>query len=163
MSRHDDSTRSSAPADNRPGDRDIDSDGDFGVDVGAGDASGDAMVRTTLTLRPPTLIYDGECEFCRRCADWLRARRTPPQIVDYQSAPLAAWGVSRDDCERAVQWIGRERREGAGAVAAALVQCGVPWSWAGRLIAAPGIRRIADRVYQRVAVRRRCSTTPPIG
>jgi predicted DCC family thiol-disulfide oxidoreductase YuxK len=161
MSRHDDSTRNNAPVDNRA----VNS-GEVkavsGFAPGIGDASDDAMVCTTLTLQVPTLIYDGECGFCRRCADWLRARRSPPQIVDYQSAPLATWGVSREDCERAVQWLGSEHCEGARAIAAALSHCGAPWSWAGRLIAAPGLRRISDRVYRRVASRRRCHTTPPI-
>ena len=149
MSRHDDSTRQGAR-------------GADPVVPGDGDAAGDAMVRTTLTLQVPTLIFDGECDFCRRCADWLRARRAAPQIVDYQTAPLARWGVNRGDCERAVQWIGRERSEGARAVAAALIHCGAPWSWAGRLIAAPVVRRIADLVYRRVAARRRRRTTSPI-
>lgn len=149
MSRHDDSTRQGAR-------------GADPVVLGDGDATGDAMVRTTLTLQLPTLIFDGECEFCRRCADLLRARRAAPQVVDYQTAPLVRWGVDRGDCERAVQWIGPERREGAAAIAAALIHCGAPWSWAGRLIAAPVVRRVADRVYRRVAARRRCRTTSPI-
>lgn len=150
MSRHDDSTRHGARG------------ADPSFVPPDGDAAGDAMVRTTLTLRTPVLIFDGECDFCRRCADWLRARRNALQVVDYQTAPLAQWGVNRADCEQAVQWVGADRREGARAVAAALVHCGAPWSWAGWLIAAPGVRRIADRVYRRVAERRRCRTTPPI-
>jgi predicted DCC family thiol-disulfide oxidoreductase YuxK len=158
MRRHDDSTRHEARGADRVGDVEVGS----GVVPGGGDAAGDAMMRTTLTLQVPTLIFDGECGFCRRCAEWLRARRTPPQVVDYQTAPLVRWGVSREDCERAVQWFGSEHREGARAIAAALIHCGAPWSWAGRLIAAPGVRRISDRVYRRVALRRRCHTTPPI-
>lgn len=150
MSRQDDSTRKGVRG------------ADPSIVPRGGDVSSDAMVRTTLTLQVPTLIFDGDCDFCRRCADWVRARRNAPQVVDYQTAPLAQWGIDRVDCERAVQWVGRDRREGARAVAAVLVQCGAPWAWAGWLIAAPGVRRVADRVYRRVAERRRCRTTPPI-
>lgn len=140
---------------------------EVGIGEGGRDESGDAMVRPTLTVGraphgTPTLVFDGDCAFCRRCAELLAARRRAPRIAAYQSAPLDEWGLRREDCERAVQWIGRDRREGARAIAAALVHCGAPWSWAGWLIAAPGVRRIADRVYRRVAERRRCRTVPPI-
>lgn len=129
---------------------------------GVGDAADDAMVRTTLTAQIPTLIFDGECAFCRRCADWVRARRNAPRVVAYQSAPLADWSLRREDCERAVQWIGERRHEGAPAISAVLVHLGAPWSAAGRLIAAPGVRRVAERVYGRIAARRRCRITPPL-
>jgi len=129
---------------------------------GRGDSGSDDTMRTTLTLPPATLVFDGECSMCRRCAAWVQRRPRAPMVVAYQDAPLADWEVSRDDCERAVQWLGATRREGAAAVAACLVHVGWPWSMAGRLIAAPGIRRLAERVYERVARRRRCHIEPPI-
>lgn len=118
------------------------------------------MVRPTLTVDVATLVYDGECAFCRRCAQWVKNRRRAPRVVAYQSSPLADWGLTLDECERAVQWLGSSRAEGAPAIAATLVHLGMPWSWTGRVIAAPGVRRLAALVYARVAARRRCATPP---
>ena len=100
------------------------------------------------------LIYDGECGFCSWSA--VRAHRwarVDAEVVAWQSAPLAEWGLSPHECVDAVQWIGTrgERRSGARAVAAAL-QSGVqPWRFIGCMIDAPAMRGTAQIVYQWVA------------
>jgi predicted DCC family thiol-disulfide oxidoreductase YuxK len=131
------------------------------VDVRGVPVDGVTM-RTTLTPSPAVLVFDGECAMCRRCAAWVRRRRRAPSVVAYQEAPLTDWGLSRDACERAVQWVGATRCEGAPAVAAVLVHLGWPWSAAGWMMKAPGVRWLAGRVYARVSVRRRCRIDPPV-
>ena len=114
----------------------------------------------------PTLVYDGECEFCTACVRFL-ARRTnrPLASVAYQSADLAALGLTREQCADAVQWVVDGRTVSAHvAVAAALRHARVPWPLAGIVISLPGIRSVAAAAYRKVAARRRCAApTPPAG
>lgn len=132
---------------------------------------------TTLTTQPsvgrvapatptPTLVYDGECEFCVACVRFL-ARRTNRPLVSaaYQSADLGALGLTLEQCTDAVQWVMRDRTLSAHlAVAAALRYARMPWPLAGIVITLPGIRRIAAATYRKVAARRRCAApTPPVG
>ena len=66
------------------------------------------------------LVYDGECAFCRRCiAAMHRFVPRAPRSVPCQDAPLDALGLTRRECDEAVQWVrGSERRSGARSVAA---------------------------------------------
>src|ERR671910_464468 len=74
------------------------------------------------------LVYDGDCGFCKRCAEW--ARRRLPQghdVVACQELPnLDALGLSVADVTRASYWIdadGRPHRGDRG-VAMALIEIG---------------------------------------
>lgn len=100
------------------------------------------------------LIYDGECGFCTWSA--VRAHRwarVDAEVVAWQAAPLAEWGLSPQECVDAVQWIGTrcERRSGARAVAAALQSGSQPWRLIGSVLDAPAMRGPAQIVYQWVA------------
>ncbi len=124
-------------------------------------------VEPVATATPtPTLVYDGECEFCTACVRFL-ARRTilPLASVAYQSADLAALGLTREECADAVQWVADGRTVSAHlAVAAALRHARMPWPLAGIVISLPGIRRVAAATYRKIAARRRCAApTPPAG
>ena len=120
---------------------------------------------TTPTLTKPVLVWDGECDFCRACAQFLARRtRRPMTSVAYQDADLAALGLTLEQCADAVQWVSADGTVQSAhvAVAACLRYANQPWPLAGLVISAPGVRHIASIVYRRVADRRRCALpTPP--
>lgn len=109
----------------------------------------------------PTLVYDGECRFCMACVRFLTRRTTRPlETVAYQSADLAALGLTRDQCAAAVQWVGGGSLSAHFAVAAALRTARFPWSLAGSFISLPPASGRAGALYARVAARRRCAVPP---
>lgn len=119
----------------------------------------------------PVLVYDGECGFCRRCVAWVE-RRLPrrPSIVAWQSADLAALGLTEERCRAALQWVGAPRagarpiRSGHLAVAGLLRHAGGAWCAVGVLIATPPISWAAAAVYGWVARNRhRLRGVPPHG
>ena len=108
----------------------------------------------TAMRRRGILVYDGDCGFCTRTARWLR-RRVPAgvDVRPWQTLDLDALGLTEAEVRDAAYWVtprGRRLR-GEAAIAAALRTAGEPWRSAGDLILAPGIRRVAARVYDVVA------------
>jgi len=98
------------------------------------------------------------------CVRFVTRRTTKPlTAVAYQTADLAALGLTREQCADAVQWVSGSTHQSAHiAVAAALRHARFPWPLAGFVISVPVARNIASLVYQRVAARRRCAApTPP--
>ncbi len=116
----------------------------------------------TVSRRKPrdlgVLVYDGQCGFCRRCAELiLRRLRRHPQVVVWQEADLAQLGLSAKQCQEAVQWvseIGGENRDhfsAEDAVGKVLRNAGGYWRVAGLLMLLPGIHWLSGVVYQWVA------------
>ena len=102
----------------------------------------------------PTLIYDGDCDFCRRCADWISARLPAGTlVVASQEADLAALSLTARQASGAAWWIdaGGDQHRGYRAIAAALQACGGVWSRIGRVLTCPGISLLAAGVYELVA------------
>ncbi|MGD8699284.1 MAG: DUF393 domain-containing protein [Gemmatimonadales bacterium] len=101
-----------------------------------------------------TLIYDGDCGFCRRqvalIARWDRAGRLT--AIPFQDADLERYGVSREDAEQAMQLVGPSGAVWAGATAARelawLLPALRPFAWLFRL---PGAMFLAERVYRWIA------------
>lgn len=123
--------------------------------------SDDKTRSTSATLTSPTLVFDGECDFCRACVRFITRRtRRPLSVVAYQDADLATLGLTREQCESAVQWVDDRGAVASAhhAVSRALRNARFPWPLAGRAIVLPGISRIASRVYERVARRRSCDS-----
>jgi predicted DCC family thiol-disulfide oxidoreductase YuxK len=102
-----------------------------------------------------TLLFDGDCGFCSSSAR-LAARLAPDvEVRPYQHADLAGLGVTAAQCAGALQWLGRGGpAAGSAAVARLLMVAGRGWSVVGRVLLAPGIRRLADAVYRAVAANR---------
>jgi len=60
----------------------------------------------THTRIPGTVIYDGQCAFCRRCVAFARRHLSAlPAFVPYQTADLAARGLSLAQARAAVQFV----------------------------------------------------------
>ncbi len=104
-----------------------------------------------------TLIYDGECDFCRRQVElalrWDANRRI--DAVPFQTADLERFGVRRGAAEDAMQLVAPSGTVWSGAAAARelsrLLPCTRPFSW---LFAVPGAMTVAEHTYRKIARRR---------
>lgn len=108
-----------------------------------------------IDVTTPTFVYDGDCSFCTTCAEFV-TRRIPTRatVVPWQFADLDALGLTVDQCEEAVQWVGADGETAAGpdAIARLLRDAGRAWQLAGgalglapvRLAVWPAYRWIAD-------------------
>lgn len=103
-----------------------------------------------------TLVYDADCGFCTRCAEFARARLRRGNHVVPSHAIDPAVGLSRAELDAAAWWVpeaGTPLR-GHRAIAAALGACRGGWPLLGRLIGARAVEPVASRVYDRVAANR---------
>ncbi|KEI46116.1 thiol-disulfide oxidoreductase DCC family protein [Saccharopolyspora rectivirgula] len=114
------------------------------------------MTDEQRTSRFPVLVYDGDCGFCTRCVRWAVRLPVSMRVVPWQETDVAALGSTAERARAEVLWISGpgQVRGGADAVAGLLEQCRFPWSSLGRLLSAPGVRRVADRLYTWVAANR---------
>ena len=101
----------------------------------------------------PVLIFDGDCAFCTTSAHtgqrWLGLEHVEPwQFLDLEVLPLTV-----EQCEAAVQWVDVDGsiRSAQYAVIAALDHAGGVWRVLGRLLALPGVHRLAGVLYRWVA------------
>ncbi|MDE0394550.1 MAG: DUF393 domain-containing protein [Gammaproteobacteria bacterium] len=111
------------------------------------------------------LVYDGECELCRRTVRWVRRndRTGRLELLPYQDPAARARfrGVPNEAFEGALQLLlpGNVRYEGARAVEEVLrlLPAGrIP----GLLFSLPGSRLLAGRVYGWIARNRRSLGCP---
>ena len=108
-------------------------------------------------MAPRTVIYDGECRFCRRSVSYMQRRlRRVPAVLPFQSDAVLDLGVDRAACARAVHYVDARGRiwSGGGAVARILVDDGFPLAVAGFVMRAPLVRCIVERAYVWVAANR---------
>jgi lipase maturation factor 1 len=108
----------------------------------------------------PTLIYDGECGFCRtwveRVRRWDRDHRLA--TVPFQDeARVSAFGVALPALAAAMHLVLPDGRVFAGADAAPELLRLLPGKrWLAALFQLPGILPVARRGYAAIARRRRC-------
>jgi predicted DCC family thiol-disulfide oxidoreductase YuxK len=104
-----------------------------------------------------TLIYDGDCQFCRRQVDRLRKieKRGLVQATPFQTADLARFGIELRAAEEAMHLVAPSGTVWRGAEATRellrLLPFGRPLVW---LLRAPGAMFAAERVYRWLARRR---------
>jgi predicted DCC family thiol-disulfide oxidoreductase YuxK len=102
----------------------------------------------------PTFVYDGDCAFCTSCARFIE-RRVPSRaaVVPWQFADLAALGLTREQAEEAVQWVGADgvRASGPDAVALLLRDAGRFWRVPGRVLQLGPVRFAAWPAYRWIA------------
>jgi predicted DCC family thiol-disulfide oxidoreductase YuxK len=104
-----------------------------------------------------TLLFDGDCAFCSRCA--ALARRILPDVYEvaaWQRLDLAAVGVPAERAQTEVLWIsdGGDVVGGAAAVARALRAAGGLWAPLGLLLSIPPVSWLAPQIYRLVAANR---------
>jgi predicted DCC family thiol-disulfide oxidoreductase YuxK len=103
------------------------------------------------------VVFDGDCGFCTTSVRFAKGRmRVPADAVPWQRADLGKLGLAEAACIEAVQYRDRSGRwHSAGrAVAAILIDSGLPWSALGRIARIPGIAWLFDRLYEWVAANR---------
>lgn len=114
-----------------------------------------------MSVERATLIFDGECGFCRQCVDrvtaWDRDRRL--EYVPFQDqARVARFGITLPALAAAMHLVLPDGRVFAGADAAPQVLRLLPGKrWLAGLFALPGVLPMARRVYAWIAVRRKCA------
>ncbi|WP_404383855.1 DUF393 domain-containing protein [Knoellia locipacati] len=105
----------------------------------------------------PVLVYDGDCGICtklsRLVTTRLRARPTDFAVTAYQDADLATLGLTEEQCDAALQWVGADGRISSAedAVARALLSSRMPLRPLGALLRVPGMHSLAGVVYRWVA------------
>lgn len=104
---------------------------------------------------PPrgTLVFDGDCGFCRLWAGrWMDAAGPGVTAVPFQEARIG--GLDRAECGRAVQWVGEDGTRASGAEAAFLVLASgsLFWQWILWFYRAlPPVAVLCDTAYTVVA------------
>lgn len=102
----------------------------------------------------PTFVYDGDCSFCTACARFIERRvPTPARVVPWQFADLAGLGLTREQCELAVQWVDGAAAPLAGpeAIARLLRTSRAHWRAAGWLLDLAPVRALAWPAYRWVS------------
>jgi len=70
------------------------------------------------------VIYDGQCDLCKRSLSWVQKRLTV-EAITYQDGDLASFGLTTTQCAKAVYVIdGQSQYKGAEAVALLLKKRG---------------------------------------
>lgn len=97
------------------------------------------------------LVYDADCGFCTRSAQWL-----DEAPVAWHTLDLDAVQVTQDEADANAGWLadGRITLLGAPAIAAALRAKGGTSRLLGWALSVPGIQRLANVVYPRIAANR---------
>jgi len=99
-----------------------------------------------------TLIFDGDCGVCQRCANFVSRRSPGITVGSYQSLDLESLGVTAEQAATAALWVdGDGVRDGHDAIAAALVASRRPWTWLGRVLSCWPVAPLGRRVYPVIA------------
>ena len=105
----------------------------------------------------PILLFDGDCGFCTTMARW-GERRWPDaaEVVAWQHTDIDALGLTPEQCNRELQWVGNDGRRAGGAAAVGrwLQAAGGFWRWLGALAHTPPTSWIATGIYRLVAANR---------
>ena len=72
------------------------------------------------------MIYDGECDFCKSCVAWVKAR-AEIEALPNQSIDPSTYGVTREQCEKSVVVITDQIYFSTNAIAELLKLCGHPY------------------------------------
>lgn len=105
-------------------------------------------------METSTFVYDGDCAFCTRCAEFIERRiPTGARVVPWQFADLDALGLTEAECEEAVQWVGADgsRASGPDAIAKLLGESAPLWQVAGAGLRFSPVRAAAWPAYRWVA------------
>ena len=111
-------------------------------------------VTTALGQKSPLLVFDGDCAFCTRSAQFAERRVAHGcEIKAWQRIDIEALGLTAEQCQTAVQWVDSNGVISSGHVAIArlLIDSGRGWGILGRMLLVPGISHIAAVVYRWVA------------
>lgn len=117
------------------------------------------MPRERQLVQPPVLVFDGDCGFCTSATNFLQRfvdRRARFAVVPLQFTALEPLGLTQEQALDALRFVDEHHRASAGAAAVSQVLRRSGWGWRpfGWLLAAPGIRAVAERLYRVIATHR---------
>ncbi len=100
----------------------------------------------------PIFWFDGQCGFCTRWADWLKAR-SDVVVRPWQAGGFGHNGLREEQVEDAAYWVAPDgtTRGGHLAIAWALRSCGGFLGWLGRLMSWGPFRWLSRHGYRWVA------------
>ncbi|MEE6259467.1 thiol-disulfide oxidoreductase DCC family protein [Plantactinospora sonchi] len=101
-----------------------------------------------------TFVYDGDCAFCSKCADFIDRRiPTGVRVLPWQFADLKELGLTVEQCDEAVWWVGTDgvRAAGPDAIARLLGTSRPGWRALGAALRLPPVRAVAWPTYRWVA------------
>jgi len=101
------------------------------------------------------VLYNGACPICsREIALYQRqARKAQADIVfeDLTTSDLEVWGLSADQARRRLH-AREDAQISVGVAAFRALWMRLPgWRWLARLVGLPGVRQIAEVMYDRIA------------
>ena len=106
-----------------------------------------------MTRDRPTMLYDGACGVCTGAVE-LAVEHLPDRVdwEPFQTADLAAYGVSEAEASTSVHLVEPSGRitHGAAAAGRVLVLSGGPAALLGHLLLAPPVSWVAEAVYRLV-------------
>lgn len=100
-------------------------------------------------MTTPLFLFDGDCGLCENIVDRIKKRIAPPiDFATYQSVDIAALGVSLASCLIGPVLVSADGTHvvGAGAMAGMLRTAGYPYRLVGRMMIAPGVVPLLNRV-----------------
>lgn len=107
------------------------------------------------TRKRSLLLLDGDCGFCQKAAEAARSTlfRSTLTAAPFQRVGLDEFGLTPQCCEETLHVIDPRGgvRTGSDAVAEVLLASRFPWPLLGRALYLPGLRRLAQGIYARVA------------
>jgi predicted DCC family thiol-disulfide oxidoreductase YuxK len=120
-----------------------------------GDTPGAELILKSKPMTQPTLVFDGDCCFCRRwVARWRAQTGQRVKYIPYQRLGMRFPGLSREDCANAVQFIDDDGTILSGADAIARLHrfglCG--GRWLGAVLSVPPViwfMRLGYRIVAR--------------
>jgi len=105
----------------------------------------------------PVFVYDGDCSFCTSCAQFIE-RRIPSRatVVPWQFADLDRLGLTPEQVESSVQWVGADGTIASGpdAIALLLRDAGRLWTVPGRALQVKAVGLVAWPAYRWIASHR---------
>ncbi len=104
-------------------------------------------------MKQATLIYDGECPFCRRAAAWVLRRARPGAIealpCQDRERERRFPGITFEKCMAAMHLVTHDGQVFAGEAALPpLMERLRGWRWLAAVLRWPGIRHASPAVYR---------------
>ncbi len=107
-------------------------------------------------MAPTRILYNDRCPICRAEIAHYRARaektRAPLIFEDLNTADLGLWQLTPDQAKRRMHAALPDGRIISGIPAFAAIWAALPgMGWVAKLVMLPGLRNLADLVYNRIA------------
>jgi predicted DCC family thiol-disulfide oxidoreductase YuxK len=102
-------------------------------------------------MKDTTVIYNGDCPVCsREIAVYRKRAEGPVRFVDLNACDLGRFGLTPDAAARRLHVVEDGRLLAGVDAFRALWRATPGFRWLGTLVGLPGVRQVADLVYERM-------------